>query len=282
MQEYRWVRYNRDIQNYGVFNSISELHQYITEGTANETFTRYDRQSRYTDFSFKEFSMTDSFEEACDLLLKGWSEGAKELDQKVEACFKGSKIASQSQQNKRKTIYDVAGYQVSVPRYLNGVPDSMIRTKVTPIKNKVITVNKVMGYRGHVSAQTIMDESVKALAIVKRLEDMGYRINLNVVNMSEKFGTTIGLKVRIKNANERLNISKIAFPMCHPGMMRRIIFGFKEVFPGVPEGFGAGYGASIYEIEDFSNMCKGEYVIPPYIDESIVKAKELNLEQFKV
>lgn len=283
MQEFRGIRCKDTTQDYGVFNSISELHQYITKTKVNETFTRYDRQSRYTNMNFKIFSMTNDFEEACSLLVKGWDKGAKELDQKVEGYFKGSKVTSQSQQTKRKTIYDVAGYQVSVPRYLNGVPDSMVRTKMIPVKNKILTINKIMGYRADVKPQTILDESAKALAIVKRLEDMGYRVNMNVVNLSQGCSRNmLGLKVRIKNANERLNISKLAFTMCHPGMMRRIIFGFKEVFPGVSEDFGPGYGASTYELKHFSEMCKGEYVIPPFIDNSIMNAKELNIESFKV
>lgn len=286
MQEFRNIKCDGTIQDYGVFNNISELHQYITENPANETFTRYERQSRYTHREFVIFSRTKSFEEACSLLVKGWDQGAKELDQKVEAYFKGSKVTSQSQQIKRKTIYDVAGYQVSVPRYLNGVPDSMVRTKMIPVKNKILTINKIMGYRADVNPQTILDESAKALAIVKRLEDMGYRVNVNIVNLSKGYSriepNMLGLKVRVKNANERLNISKLAFTMCHPGMMRRIIFGFKEVFPGVTSDFGPGYGASIYDIKRFSKMCKGEYVITPFIDSSILDAKELNIEQFKV
>lgn len=282
MQEFRNVKCNHTIQDYGVFNSISDLNQYINETTANDTFTRYNRQSRYTDASFREFSLSANFEEACSLLVKGWDKGSKDLDQKVEAYFKGSKVVSQSQQNKRKTVYDVAGYQVSVPRYLNGVPDNMVWTKIIPVKNKVITINKVMGYRAGITTQTIMEESAKALAIVKRLENMGYRVNLNVVNLSQDNCDMLGMKVKIKGAGERLNISKVAFPMCHPGMMRRIIFGFKEVFPGVRIGFGPGYGASTYEIKYFAEMCKGEYVIPPFIDKSIVDAKELNIEQFKV
>lgn len=284
MQEFRKVHHVADIfQEYMVFSNISELHKYVNETPANKTFEIYERQSRYTDGYYQAFALTSDFDEACSLLKNGWDEGAKDLDQKVESYFKGAKIASQSQQTKRKSVYDVAGYQVSVPRYLNGVPNSMVRTQMVPVKNKIITINKVMGYTGDITTEKIMNESAKALAIIKRIEDMGYRVNLNVVNLSyDHYQSMVGLKVRIKNANERLNISKVAFPMCHPGMMRRIIFGFKEVFPDVSSTFGRSYGQSSSSIRDFSNMCKGEYVIPPFISESIVNAKELNIEQFKV
>lgn len=285
MKEFKDVQCLGTEQSFGVFGSIGELHNYITTKEINEAFAKINAslESRISGYRGTKFTMTESFEEACDLLFGGWKKGAEELSAKTEEFFKGSVVSAQSAQNKRKTIYDVAGYQVSVPRYLQGVPTSMVRTMNVPVKDKIVTINKVMGYRGDVRAETILNESAKALAIVKRLEDMGYRVNLNVVNLSRDYGNNmLGLKVKIKSASERLNISKLAFPMCHPSMMRRVIFAFKEIFPHTKTSFCIGYGASEMEIKYFAEMCKGEYVLPPFIDESVVTAKELNIEQFKV
>lgn len=132
---------------------------------------------------------------------------------------------------KPRTCLGVQDYQAVVPLYLMGVPNNMVTKKMVPMKQKVITLNKSIDYNAGVSADDIMDESIKAMQIVKKLEAQGYRCNLNIV-----LGTSAGskqfiIKVRIKSANEKLNISKLALPLVHPSMLRRLFFRFIEVYP---------------------------------------------------
>ena len=82
---------------------------------------------------------------------------------------------------KSKNMLSVAGYQAIVPLYLQSVPNNMVNKKMVPVKQKVITLNKSIDYNGGVSAEQIIEESIKAMQIVKKLEAQGYRVNLNIV-----------------------------------------------------------------------------------------------------
>jgi hypothetical protein len=46
----------------------------------------------------------------------------------------------------------------------------MMNKKMTPVKQKVITVNKSLDYSAGTSSEKIVDESIKAMQIIKKLE----------------------------------------------------------------------------------------------------------------
>jgi hypothetical protein len=71
----------------------------------------------------------------------------------------------------------------------------------------------------------------------------------------------------VKNATEKLNLSKLAFPLVHPSMLRRLYLRWLEVFPGVPKSFVGGYGhpMSIDEMKDVVDFEKAEYILPAKI-----------------
>lgn len=141
-----------------------------------------------------------------------------------------------------------------------------------PVKQKVITLNKSIDYNGGVSADQIIEESVKVMQIVKKLEAQGYRCNLNIV-----FGTAAGypskqlvVKVRIKSPNGKLNVSKLAFPLVHPSMLRRLFFRFIEAYPNITNSFIGGYGSSATSTE-MRKIFKGEYLLPNFIRKDVNK-----------
>ena len=178
---------------------------------------------------------------------------------------------------KPKNVLGVTGYQAIVPLYLQGVPNNMVTKKMTPVKQKVITMNKSIDYNGGVNADQIIEESIKAMQIVKKLEAQGYRCNLNIV-----LGTTAGypskqfvVKVRIKSANEKLNVSKLAFPLVHPSMLRRLFFRFIEVYPHVTKSFVSGYGSPATSNE-MRNIFKGEYLLPNFIKKDVNAIKTID------
>ena len=152
----------------------------------------------------------------------------------------------------------------------------MINKKMVPIKQKVITLNKSIDYNCCVDADQIIEESVKAMQIVKKLEAQGYRCNLNIVLGSEAGGKQFVMKIRIKSANEKLNVSKLAFPLVHPSMLRRLFFRFIEVYPKVTSNFvvnGYGRPASSSQLRD---VFKGEYLIPNFVKKDVNTIQTLN------
>ena len=73
------------------------------------------------------------------------------------------------------------------------------------------------------------------------------------------------IKFKIKSANERLNISNVAFPLIHPSFLRRIMFKVIEHSPIFTPPFTNSYGRVVQVdefVEVYKNMLKGEYLIP--------------------
>ena len=242
------------------FDSLTDFYNYCISTPFNEVF-RWNTPSSVTGDS--NFTKTQSFDEAISLFKNGWSDMANKLTQKLKV------IENKTQPVMRpKSFMSVAGYQAIVPLYLQNAPNNMMNKKMVPVKQKVITLNKSIDYHGGVKAEQIIDESIKAMQVVKKLEAQGLRVNLNIVLGSKADGKQFIMKVRIKSANEKLNISKLAFPLVHPSMLRRLFFRFIEVYPKVTKGFKFGYGSPASST-DLRTVFKGEYLLPNFIHKDI-------------
>lgn len=219
------------------FDSINEFYKYLCDTPFNAAFRWAKHVSVEASYSF---SQTHSFDEAVNLMKDGWTDMAKTLNAKLQFKEKQSAMV-----NKRKMVNSVAGFQPIVPLYLAGVPTNMVSQKVVPVKQKVVNITKSVSYSSFVSTATIVEESIKAMQIVKKLEAMGYRVNLSVAFGSREPDREIYTKVCIKHANERLNVSKLAFPLVHPSMLRRLILRYVEVCPNTTKSFISGYGKPV-------------------------------------
>ena len=257
------------------YKSISDVIDFIESNEQKERFIEERSGYGSIDGSY-EFTQTHDFEEAYDLLKQGWEEGTKRLKDKLE-----TKVKSVS--TKQKTMYDVAGFQCSVPRYLQGVPTNMINKKTVSQKNKVITINKNISYGAFVSADQIPGECAKVLELINNLESNGCRVNLNII-----VGTTVAneyhnyedyVKICVKQASQRLNLKQVAFPVMHPSMLRRIFFALMERYE---EGynFANRYGRPLDSIKDFPKEIfkTNEYYLPRFTEEE----KITDIEKYKV
>lgn len=264
-----WVKpYEREqVAEIVEFDTIAEFKKYIAETPTSNTYAGARLSSQESSYSF---TQTKNFNQAVELLTNGWEDISKRMTQKLDA-KKNSVVWEQ----KQKQVYDVVGFQASVPRFLQNIPTSMINKKSFRSKDKVVTMTKAISYLGNVSVEMIIEESIKALMVVKKIEAQGIRVNLNIMRAHAMKGNTMVLKVRIKNANERLNISKLAFPLAHPSMLRRLAFRFNEVYPNTPASFVSTYGSSLDVTDMRQLMEKGEYLLPNFIRKDVNKIEKL-------
>lgn len=250
------------------FDSLNEFYKYITETEVNDIFKNIPLKS---DIGSESFTGTSSFAEAINLFKYGWKEEAKILTQKLKAIEKETMVKT-----KQKPCLSVAGYQAVVPLYLQGVPNNMVNKKMVPVKQKVVTINKSISYAVMTTKEQILEESVKALQMIKKIESQGVRCNLNIVWASAVDDKTLIFKIKIKSANEKLNISKLAFPLVHPSMLRRLAFRFLEVYPGTTKKFIFGYGMplSSYDLKKYIN--EKEYILPRFMKQEVNSVDDLN------
>ncbi|MBQ0112162.1 MAG: hypothetical protein KBT03_03440 [Bacteroidales bacterium] len=234
------------------YRSISEFYKYICDTPFNEAFRWARHSSVENDYSF---SRTRSFEEATELLKNGWSDMAEKLTQKLKV------QATPEVQRQMQTVIGVAGFQPIVPLYLAGVPTSMVSRQFRPVKQKVVNITKLFNYSAGVDTEEIIEQSVMTMRIVKKLEAQGLRVNLSIALGTTAGDTEIVGKIQIKGANEKLNVSKLAFPMVHPSMLRRLYFRYIEVEPHVTSRFTSGYGRPI-SYDRMQKLLPNEVVLP--------------------
>lgn len=244
------------------YNSISEFVQTINSRSQNPNMTSVQSENG----TYK-FTGTNDYDEAENLLLHGWTEESEKLNEMLK--LKALKERSV------KNTYDVAGFQCSVPRYLQGIPTNMINQKVITKKQKVVTITKNISYSCKVPKQKIEQESIKVLQLVNSLEKQGYRVILNVtlITKSENENVILCNKVRIKNASERLNLSKISFPMVHSSYLRRILFKWVETFEYTTKQFNESYGFPVKCIT-FNDIIKNNKNDNEYFAEALYLGKD--------
>ena len=256
------------------FNSLNEFYDYIMKTPINNAFKNKKLSSLRDGELGKKFTQTNSFEEAVELFKNGWSDMSNELNKELK------KIDVKTKQTmKRKSTLSVCGYQAVVPLYLNGVPNNMVNNRLVPVKQKVITLNKSISYNCNVTTEQIIEESIKTLQIIKNLESQGYRCNLNILwafhdDNDKKFV----IKIKVKSSNEKLNISKLAFPLVHPSMLRRLLFRFVEVYPNSTRSLTNGYGYPIIDtkLKNASFHKNGEYLLPAFITKNIEEISSID------
>ena len=251
------------------FSSLSEFYDYLCKTPLNDAFRWSVKQSDSRSTKYAVWSKTKSFDEAVDLLKHGWPEMSDTLVQRLKAEQSKMEPVMVS-----KNTIGVQGYQPIVPLYLMGVPTNMVRREMTPIKQKVITLNKYISYSANITSDMIVDESIKALLLIKKLEAQNYRCNLNVVFGSDKYTRGFIVKIRVKSANEKLNVSKLSFPLVHPSMLRRLMIRFIEVHPLTTREFVGGYGFPI-EYPVIRGATPGEYLLPSFISTDVRKIRTL-------
>lgn len=263
MKEYT-LKYDKQVREY---NSLSEFEGYLTNTQLNSTFRWKGLASVQ---GSKVFTQTGSYEEAIGIFKNGWDNMANKLTKKLSV-VKDQIVDEQV----KKVMYDVVGFQASVPRYLQGIPTSMVNKKVIQVKNKVITLNKDISYSAWVTTEEIVESSTQVLHLIKKIEAQGIRVNLNIIWGISAGGHSEVVKIRVKSAGERLNVSKLAFPLVHPSMLRRLLFRYVEVAPTITGAFELGYGTPM-DGDKLQKLCPGEYVLPRLFDGDITKLGSLN------
>ena len=239
------------------FNSLNEFNSYITDTPLN---TAFQWKPLYSVEGSYNFTQTNSYDEAQELFKNGWNNMANELTKKLTV--KQNQVENAQVQ---KVIYDIVGFQASVPRYLQGIPTSMVNKKLVTVKQRAITLNKDVSYNCGISTEDIIEASIQTLHLIKKIEAQGIRVNLNLIWGDTAGNTKEVVKVRLKSANERLNISKLAFPLVHPSMLRRLLFRYLEVAPTVTEKYTFAYGNPL-DGSQLKTYCKDEYVLPHLFD----------------
>lgn len=166
----------------------------------------------------------DTYEEAKDLLLKGWNAKVEQLKTQIK-----NEIYELSNKSTKKMQAGPVGFMPIVPNAILGLPNSMLNinkdTKKQRIIKFLIYMNRSCGY----SSSKIIDKMSKILARIANLERQGYRCRIETFgsfHSGEKNGkpVIVAHSILIKSESQLFDIKRVAFPMAHTAMQR--VFGF--------------------------------------------------------
>lgn len=259
-------RYTLDNNNVYIteYSSTGEFVKDINSKPNNKFFENR-HSSQRVEKNDSGWAASRDYARATYMINTGWDYAAERMTQKVKMT-KGSSAAVRSS----KPVYGVVGSQASVPRYLQGIPTNMVSRQVTYSKQKVVTITKDISYHAGWKSESIIQEAIKALQIIQSMENGGQRVRLNVMlavtshNNSKRH--TI-CKICVKQPDERMNISKIAFALAHPAMLRRFFLKWLETDDFTPFDVGDAYGYPASLPIKEKAMGENEYYIPEMISD---------------
>lgn len=204
------------------------------------------RERKYTNSMFEdmpkkkldvEWYGVKNYEEALKLMNDGWNEKVSELQATLKDC--------KALQAQKRIAFrnEVHGFAPVVPLAILGVPNSMINTAMKPIKAKVISVYYDMTISCGNSAEQLIKNGRKMVEAIVKLENMGYRVNLFMTQQYCEPNNGDMLVIKIKSANQPLDLKRICFPIMHPAMFRVIGFDWYGKFP--KGTYRYGYGSNL-------------------------------------
>lgn len=210
---------------YLTFNSLGEMHNYVT--THNST-SKFAGRERSLSSEESQWYATDNFEKAEELL----NNGDTELASKISAGLSQSLKTLNSYANKKKFVCDTVGCMAHVPNAIAGKPLSMINAKKMQVRTPVLDIVVNISCNGGFNAENYLNNGIAILTAIARLEAAGTQINLYVGDVScwrGGEGARFVWVAKIKNSTQKINALRVAYPLCHPSMLRRHSFRMTEI-----------------------------------------------------
>ena len=187
----------------------------------------------------------ESGEQANEWARYGWPEGsamAQRMDNEL-----GN--VSHFETTKKMAIGYVGGCPV-IPAYLAGAPQHMV-DPAGKAEYPVVRVVVNIGFLAEVSTQTKEAKGIAIMALVKRLEDSGKRVELIAWKGTRLNKGWAQFGVRVKAASESADMGRLAYVLAHPSFMRVHNFSWLESWhDAVNNGYGSTLELTSCELTD--------------------------------
>ena len=240
------------------FDSLEDYLMYLQKAETSEAFER----AQASALGSEEFTLTESLEDAIELCRFGWHDGFGDLVALVEKVKRNLDIKI----DPNRTFHDYVGFAPDVKAYLEGSPLTMINKPV--VHKALVTIYMNTSYAGNESRERIFARGAIVLAAAEALELMGFMVDLRLFEMSYVDKDIHFSEYRLKMPDERVNLQKLYFPLCHPAWVRRLNFRLIETSPNMTDAWAGCYGipAETPMIRMVLGLGDGDILIPT-IDE---------------
>lgn len=116
------------------------------------------------------------------------------------------------------------------------------------VKHKITSISLIydIGTSCNISGDNIVQVGINLLSVIDYLESINVRVKLDIVDSYFNSNEGVGYRVTLKNYSDKLDISRMCFPLAHPSMQRRIGFRWLETYPNlVNSDYINGYGTPL-------------------------------------
>lgn len=194
---------------------------------------------------------TRTYEEAITLVTKGWPDGLAKVQESVKQIKTKLPI-----EKTFMPLFDVAGAVPDVERFIMGEPECMMDFTPDLTAKRIINITVCISGLADVPAQLWIDRGAVIAAVIDHLESINIRVELDLIMCSRvpanrsAGGDESYIKIRLKDADQHMELERLAFAVGHPAMFRRIGFAIKEDRPReIRDKWGVnemgGYGSTI-------------------------------------
>ena len=219
------------------------------------TMSTQDRHSRH--LKGRSWAGTKTFEEALELAHYGWPKGAARLKDEMDILV--------SQLPTRRVVRElhmapVGPGTLDMNRYIMGHPEPWHTWRDSEFDDyapngEIIPITYCSSASAGVSAEELHHKGATIAALVDVLEKAGRRVELTCVGgAKEGYGNSrkVIFRASVKNANDPLDIDRVAFSLAHPATFRRLFFSMMEQSPEeYRSAIGiTGYGAYGSPLDD--------------------------------
>lgn len=240
---------NRQIMLYG--SSIDDVAQYLTDKPAKWSSAAYGSKISRHD---AEWDLGAGYDGALRLAKDGWSEGVEMVDEALQAIVP-------STGREARWGWSQSGGSVSIGRYLTQHPKCMRNRRrkqmgAAPVLHLIVNTVASCAIR----AEQMANYGACIVGLIDRLENMGRRVHLDVVQAIKLHNNRDRTVVRfsagwnVKRASEPVDLSQVAFAIAHPAAFRRIGFALMERAPAEVQtpGYGHCCDGILEDVPDFT------------------------------
>lgn len=186
---------------------------------------------------------------------------------------------------KRVSVFDVAGSEVDMGRFMSGQPECMREYAPRRVMRtgRVIKIAVPICYPSTIHADTVKARGSAVMALVNAFAMHQHPVEIHAVlaihgngdqrrnyNGEKLDGKTprLAYSIRVQEADQTLHMGRVMYALAHPTMLRQIGFAAEH---GENEdirscfGIGASYGFASYaaDIEDLNINVENAIILPP-------------------
>lgn len=225
------------------FETFDALLDYA-EGSTDMAYGRQSRTFERNCHSPNAWYGTPTFEAAMQQARFGWPEGLEKIAAISNAV---NEAVAQRAMTRQETFYATSGAVVDIGRFTGGEPECMMNfVEDAAVGRKILTIRVNVSASCSNESYRLFNRGAAVIALVDLLEQNGFSCEIIAFDTTAWNGSLYTVEAPLKVCGYQLDRDRLAFGLCSPSFLRRVLFSVEEREPAnVRRAFDIGgcYGS---------------------------------------